>query len=105
MSNYKLPVKIQKLAELPKYTIVILNENGKLSSFDKFMVRKIPFITGKPDKGILVMSGKSFNDLQKIVYDYMDILSDTSYRDYIGKVYKKKAESIYLLPEEKGLFK
>lgn len=56
-------------------------------------------LAGSPQQGVLVLRGETYDDLQKILYDYMDLLSSTLFRDYYGVAWTQQAK-IRLIPDK-----
>lgn len=103
--GFKLNVSLDKT--LPDHTILLEQNNDARKLFTDAMVGKHAYISGVPEQGLIVLSGKSYHELEDAVATFLNVLNRNIYPDYIGRRWDKgiKSKSFYLLPDERAMFK
>ena len=92
---------------LPRHTILLMKNDDAGKLFTNSMISQQAYISGVPEQGLIVLSGKSYNELEDAVAEFLNVLNRSIYPDYIGRRWDKgiKSKSFYLLPDEKSMFK
>ncbi|MFH1614068.1 MAG: hypothetical protein ABIG61_03150 [Planctomycetota bacterium] len=95
-------IEISPSDRLPRNNVCLLFGESSLSLIRARMLDALPnrpWLTGIPGEGFLLFKGGDYEQLQEILYDYMNLLSRTKYADWFGSVYLNS--SYYKLPMSK----
>ena len=104
--DFRLNVDVQPAQTFRPHTIALLTNDAPESRFVPQLAKQGPFITGQPKKGLLMLSGDSFESLQTSTYDLMNLLNATTFRDLIGTMPHPtmRGLSLHLLPSVRARF-
>ena len=104
--DFRLEADVRSAQTYPAHTVALLSNRSGESLPVRQTVGTGPLIWGQPRNGLLVLSGDSFGALQISVYDLMNLLNATTFRDLIGTMPHPtmRGLSLRLLPPERAVF-